>query len=189
MSSPSPAELMAATGECCRCARAQPRDAMRIRQIVAIAIAAVAMASCADYRPLVPPPAVSVSMLITLSKWSWIQDGDRQRHAGGGSGRAQAAAPLAGHLRADDDRSGPDRHQGGDNASAVLVETGYGDLVYDSRPLDRFVEKATIQAALGVRNWIRIRDGERTIEVGSIAGRKGAGIIIELGPGISTSEY
>ena len=128
-------------------------------------------------------------MLITLSSWSWIQEGDRLHRAGGGNGRARAAGPPAGHPRAADDRSGPDHRQDADDAGAVLVETGYGDLVYDSRPLGRFAEKATIQAALGVRNWVRIRDGERTIEVGSITGREGAGIIIELGPGISTSDY
>jgi hypothetical protein len=143
--------------------------------LVACTIAAVALSACADSRPAAPPPPVSVSLLITLNKWSWILDGDRQRHPGGGGGRPQAGTPHPDHPSA--------------GADEVTVEIGYGEMVYDSCPIERFVEKATIQAGLGVRNWIRIRDGERTIEVGSVAGRKGAGLIIELGPGISTSEY
>ncbi len=133
-----------------------------------MAMAAMAMAACSDGRPAAPPPAVGVSMLITISKWSWILEGDRVRHDGNVSRPAVAS---------------------GGSERMVMVEIGYGETVYGSCPIERFAEKATIQAGLGVRNWIRIRDGERTIAVGSVAGRKGAGIIIELGPGVSTSEY
>jgi hypothetical protein len=142
---------------------------MRILLSAAVAIAAMtAMTACADSRPVAPPPPVSVSLRIILRSWSWIQERDLARHGG---------------------RNAADSHQPSAGDDEVMVEIGYGEKIYDSCPLDHVAEKSPVQAGLGVRNWIRLRDGERMIEVGSVAGRKGAGITIELGPGISTSEY
>lgn len=163
------------------------RSAMRNQLVISMAIA-MALASCADSRPLAPPPAIGVSLHITVNKWAWIRADDRRQHDSGGDDRTQGSAPLADRASATGDGGGAGHHPS-DGSGSVKVEIGYGEMVYDSLPIDRFAEKATIQAGFGVRNWIRIREGERVIEVGSIDGRKGAGIFIELGPGISTSEY